>query len=245
MIKIIRDTTAAFLCGDFNMSEKIHVKLNNANANRPNNPLRIIYILIFLFIMSFVIWRIFFYKSPEEQLAAIEASLAIPDSENAAVYYNALCIELNFLMTLGELRRHAQSSYYLPWTRNSNPEGYATLRDSNRWIEKIIDISKIKEARFSIYSHDIISIDETSMYIRDIAYILSWAGAYDLGNGRIDSALDKFISQIRISFHLNQQPLRTPKLVGTAIEAVGLRNIRNITMCADITEEQLLYFGYF
>lgn len=222
------------------MSEEIQAKLNNANANRPNNLLRIIYILIFLFIMSFVTWRVFFYKSPQEQLAAIEKSLAIPDSENAAIYYNTFLTDSNNIAILNNLKSYLPAiTNYTPWQSDNDPNGSAMLKRYDLFIKNIMDISKIHEARFSFSINDFLS-NRISSYLRNTTVILSWVGANDIRDGRIDEAINKFSSQILIACHLNQQPMRIYKQVGIGIESVGLKNIRDITMCADITEEQLL-----
>lgn len=222
------------------MSEKIQSKQIDVVSERPNKYLRRTYTLLLLLVISLFIWRIFCYKSPQEQLMEIEAFRAIPDSENAAIYYNKLITDSNNFAVFNELRSHAPPSYYLPWKSNSDPEGSAILRKNRLWIDKLIDTSKIKDARFSIYPEYIFGYG-MEKYIREASFILSWAGANDLGENRIDQAMDKFTSITRISFHLYQQPVRTYNLSGTAIEAVGLRNIRDITMCRDITKEQLMF----
>jgi hypothetical protein len=194
---------------------------------------------VFIVIIScFHAYRHFFYQSVNKQLAEIEASRAIPDSENAAVYYNNFFADQNNISILDELGSYAQSSHCLPWPSDSDPIGAATLKKDQQAIEKLIDISKIKEARFPI-DYDSFN-NEISFGMRKITFILSWAGANDLGDGRINEAISKFTAQVRIACHLNQQPVTMYKQIGVAIESVGLRNIRDLTMYENITKEQLI-----
>jgi len=195
--------------------------------------------LCFVFILFFILYKSFFYTSAEEQLAAIEASRAIPDSENAAVYYNMFLTDSNNIAVLDELfNNYAQASHYLPWKSDSNPEGSAILQEHHLFFENFAEISKIPKARISFDSSDFLN-KRIYVYFRKIAFILSWAGANDIGDGRIDEAINKFTSQVMIGCHLNQQPVKINKQVGIAIESVGLKNIRDLTMYEDITKEQL------
>jgi hypothetical protein len=212
---------------------------NTKNSKGSKKSKRYILLSIVVFILIFLILKTFFYKSAQEQLAEIEASLAIPESENAAAYYNMFFTDSNNIAILDELfSSYSQASYYLPWTSNSDPKGSAALGKNKGFIEIFIEISKINEARFPIIT-DNFNKNNILSCIRVITFILSWAGANDLGDGRIDEAMDKFISQVMIGNHLNQQPVRIYKEVGVAIESVGLRNIRDLTMNKDITIEQL------
>ena len=220
------------------MPEKNHKQKETKISERPNKLLKLIFAFLFLIIISFVLLRIFFYKTPQEQLAAIEASLAIPDSENAVVYYNTFFADSNNIAILDELWSHSPASNYQPWQSESDHEGSAIFRKNHMFFENFIGISKIPEARFSFDFYDFLN-NRISSHLRNITFVLSRAGANDIGDGRIDEAIKKFTSQIMIACHLNQQPMRIYKQVGVAIESVGLGNIRDITMHDNITREQL------
>ncbi|MBN2588235.1 MAG: hypothetical protein JXA96_00100 [Sedimentisphaerales bacterium] len=216
---------------------------NTENAEYSKKPKKYFLLAISIclaFIPCSILFKTIFYKSPEEQLAAIEASLAIPNSENAAIYYNAFLTDSNNIAILNNLKSYLPAiTNYTPWQSDNDPNGSVMLRKYNLFIKNIVEISKIPEARFSFNINDFLS-NRIYSYLRNITVILSWAGANDIGDGRIDEAINKFISQVLIAGHLNQQPMRIYKQVGIGIESVGLKNIRDITMYKDITEEQLL-----
>ena len=48
-----------------------------------------------LIVIALLVYRHLDYRSIDERLAAIEASLAIPDSENAAIFYGQLLKDPN------------------------------------------------------------------------------------------------------------------------------------------------------
>jgi hypothetical protein len=212
---------------------------NTENTKGSKKSKKYILLSIAVIILIFLLFRFLFYKSAEEQLAEIEASRTIPDSKNAAVYYNMFFTDSNNIAILDVLfSSYSQASHYLPWTSNSDQKGSAALKKNKEFFNKFIEISKINEARFPIITDDF-NRNNILSNIRVITFILAWAGANDLGDGRIDEAMNKFISQAMIGCHLNQQPVRIYKEVGVAIDAVGLKNIRDLTMNKDITIEQL------
>ena len=75
--------------------------------------------------------------------------------------------------------------------------------------------------------------------MRKVTFILSWAAANDLAEGRIDAAYSKYRCQLKLAYHLQQQPAAYYRLVAIAIEAVALGNIKRAVMWDEITPEQL------
>ena len=157
------------------MAEEKSTNTNDkARDKRSKKYFLLIVSILIIGTFIFLLCRSLFYKSAEEQLAAIEASRTIPDSENAAVYYNIFLTDSNNTAILEELfNSYAQASYYLPWQSNSNPEASAILIKYHLFFERFIEISKIPDARFSFDFYDFLN-NRISSYLRNITFILSW-----------------------------------------------------------------------
>ena len=84
---------------------RMRINMNRINRDsekaeipdRPKKTFRLIIVFFILFLMAMLLWRLFFYKSVDEQLKEIQAAYAIPNSENAAVYYRIFFSEPNNL----------------------------------------------------------------------------------------------------------------------------------------------------
>ena len=177
--------------------------------------------------------------SIDEQLAAIDAELAIPHSENAAVYYRKFLTDPNNEAILYDLSDYAPSSYSEPWVDTEHPELATKLKKHRTFMQTLIDISEMQQARFPV---DIAPGPDSWQMVRDmrkVIFVLSWAGANDLGEGRINAAYDKYRCQMQLARHFSQQPGTFHKIVGIAFEAVAHTNIKIALMYDQITHEQL------
>lgn len=209
------------------------------STKRSKKRLWIIFIFFFALILNLLFWRFFFYQSVDEQLAAIEASRTIPDSENAAFYYRQFFNKPNNISALEDLSSYTPSATREPWHDSEFPELATLLKTNQQLLQTLVDISQMQEARFQIYPDPMSDSNSMSALIRRATFILSWAAANDLAEGRIDEALSKIRCQIHLACHLEQHPVSIYRLVGIAIEAVGLHNIRVAVMRGELTQEQL------
>ena len=191
-------------------------------------------------IVCFLAWqsRLWDFRSIDEKLAAIDAELAIPDSENAAVYYTRLLTDPNNASALDDLSSYTPSAHIEPWDGSEHPELAALLKTHSTFIQTLLDISEMQEARFPIYP-DTSSSSFTLADMRRVTFILSWAAANDLAEGRIDAAYSKYRCQLKFARQIYQQPATLYRYVGIAIEAVAHGNIKMAVMQDDITQDQL------
>jgi hypothetical protein len=225
------------------MPEQNQKQQDKEFSKRPNIFLRVIYALLFLLIISLVIWRFFFYKSVQEQFAAIEASRTIPDSENAAIIYNQLIenynvSDLNPVFSAQDVHNITISR---PWTSHEYPEVAKWLEDNNEILEKIIQASKYEKCIFpiAISSPKDMDIISTRLYtFQHLSYWIFRSANNDFGEGRTDQALEKYICCILMGRHFRQQPIATIFLIGISMETNGLQKVRYLIMNEDITEEQ-------
>jgi len=179
------------------------------------------------------------FQSVDERLAAIDAELAIPDSENAAVYLEKFLTDPGNAATLDDLSDLSPSAYVEPWTSSDNPELAAELKKHGAFMQKLRDVFQMQKARFPAYPNPADGQWQMLNDMRRVTFILSSAAANDLAEGRIDAAFSKYRCQMQLARHLEQQPATLYKLVGVAIEAVALGNIRKAVMWDEIEPEQL------
>jgi hypothetical protein len=179
------------------------------------------------------------FRSVDEKLAAIDAELAIADSENAAVYCKRFLTDPNNAAILDDLSGFSPSAYVEPWASSEHPELAAALTRHQAFIQKLSGIFQMQKARFPVYPSQ---NDDSWQILRDmrrVTFILSWAAANDLAEGRAEAAYGKYRCQVQLARQLEQQPAMLYSLVGIAIEAVAFGNIRKAVMRDDTSTEQL------
>ena len=258
------------------MSEEIS---QNKKTDNAKHHLRHLWAhLLVVFIVAIVccfIWQkcLWNFRSVDEQLAAIEAARAIPDSENAAVfytrfftdpnnastlddiysyvdravrdaenavvYYTRLFMNLNITSTLDYFYSYTPSAYCAPWLGSEQPQLTAKLKTHRTFIQTLLNISEMQEARFPVYPSSGSDSFGVLKGLRKAVCVLSWAAVNDLAEGRIDAAYSKYQCQLKLARHLEQQPAMHYRNVGIAIEAVASVDIRRAAMQDDITTEQL------
>ena len=198
-------------------------------------------VILVVTIVCCFIWQKHLWNlgSIDERLAAIDAELAIPDFENAAVYYRRFFTDPKNEAILYDLSDYAPSAYCEPWADIEHPELAAMLKKHRTFIQTLLDISEMQQARFPVYPSRSSTSWQMLPDMRRVTFILSWATANDLAEGRIDAAYSKYRCQLKLAYHLQQQPATYYRLVGIAIEAVALGNIRRAVMRDEITQGQL------
>jgi len=144
--------------------------------------------------------------SIDEQLAAINSELAIPDSENAAVNYRRFFTDPNNAAILYDLSDQTPSAYCEPWADIEHPELAAKLKKHRTFMQKLLDISEMQKAHFPVYCSPGSISYQMLPDMRRVTFILSWAAANDLAEGRIDAAYGKYRCQLKLAYHLQQQP---------------------------------------
>jgi hypothetical protein len=192
-------------------------------------------------IICFLAWQSCLWNSTsiDKQLAAIEASIAIPDAENAAVYYTRFLTDPNNGSILDDLAGYSPSAYCEPWAGSEYPELAAELKTYNTFIQTLLDISDMPRARFSIYPDPGSDSAQMLADMRKVTFVLSWAAANDLAEGRIEAGFRKHQCQLKLACHLQQQPATYYRLLGIAIEAAAFGNIKRAVIQDDVTPEQL------
>jgi hypothetical protein len=221
---------------------------NKQKKTKKRTIKRIFFIAVVLAVSVFVCCFFSYYRqsqSIDEELAVIEAARVIPDSQNAATIYNQLLEDYDEGKIAFYFPVPDPNSEYLtrikPWSRDDYYELADWLQTQQPIIAKLLEASKIEKCCFSIdtelggYGNNI----DRLAPIRQWAFLLVRAANHDIAQGKMDSALEKYISVIRIGRHECQQPVVIDYLVGTAIEQVALRAIARLII-EDNPSEPLL-----
>jgi len=187
-----------------------------------------------LVIITVLAYRHNDYQSIDERLAVIEASLAIPDSENAAILYDKLLQNPDALIKdhselLGQDVVATRSQY---WTKENYPKLAILIKDHQWLINELMKIKQFEKCRFPLVVEPYrrIQVKRIST-MRKWAFLLSQAANNDVGEGRIDDAVAKWQCLIQIGKHLRQQSQLIEYLVGMAIESMGI--MRTISFLAE------------
>ncbi len=179
----------------------------------------------------------------DKELAALEAKRAIPDDQNAALIYDRLLEEYdpnNFYPDFwnDELDELTYSQY---WSSKDHLELAKWIKSQQYIIDKLMLASTKDECQYQIHYDTVGLMKEMERLnpIRRWAQLLVQAGNNDLGDGRIDEALAKYIVMINMSKHIYQQGPLIEQLVALAIEALGNAQIIRFVVTGDATGEHL------
>lgn len=176
-----------------------------------------------------LLWSRWNSNSVDERLAAIEAARAIPDSQNAATIYNQLMQDPNATSLLdtrpGFLDDDSDNlTFRQPWSGKDYPELAVWIKEQQDTISTLLEASKFDKCRFPIAIDPVQRSQPSQPYraMRKWTFLLRRAANNDIGEGRIDDAIEKWRCLLQMSNHLRQQPLFVEYLVAMAIEAVAL-----------------------
>ena len=239
---------------DPKMTEQSRDNENNVKAERSKKHSRIIFVVIFTFLLSVCLWKIFYHQSADEnigaisadeKLAAIEATRAIPDSENAALIYNRLLQDPNASSLTSNLPESIDNTsfhqaLYKPWLNSEYPELAAWIKQHQYVTDTLLKAAQFEKCRFPI----IIDITDTSQIdraapMRQWAFFLSFAANNDLAENRTDSAIAKWRTIIQMGHHLSQQPTIIDQILAHGIGRIALENIARFVINGNATEQSL------
>jgi hypothetical protein len=189
-------------------------------------------------------WRPYTF---DKELAALNAKYAVPDSENAAMIYNELFQNHNEVTFWDNLPVDEQQKLPMrePWLSKDHPQIAEWLKDQQKTIDTLIEISRIEKCRFPITAGFIEpEYMKYSPKMRGCAFLLVSAANNDIAEGRIDTALEKWLCLIQMGKHLRQQPTLSDTLVGIAIEALATNQFNKFIVTSDATEERLSFIEH-
>lgn len=185
-------------------------------------------------------WRPYTF---DEELAALEAKYAIPDEENAALIYNQLLENYNEYTCRTDVANDVLSKLPMrePWSSKDHPKLAEWLQKQQVKIAKLLEASKKQKCRFPIAA-DSVALSQHMQILTQIRHwnlLLITAASNDIGEGRIEQALENQIVVLQMASHLYQQPILVDLLVGMAIEALAIGQFKEFIIDGNATEEHL------
>lgn len=181
----------------------------------------------------------------DKELAAIEAKRAIPDSENAARIYDTILEDYGRNAMYPDFFDHELYRLTLsePWSSEDYPKLAEWLESKRELINTLIEVSRIEKCRFPM----VVTTGPTSLkgkmdrlpMIRQGAKLLIRAANNDLGEGRIDQAIEKNLTVLGMGKHQRQQPMLVDLLSAIAIEALAIHQFNRFVITGGAEEEHL------
>lgn len=228
------------------MSEDTKKDRKNDKTKRQTwHLLAVLFIVFIVAIVCCSIWqkRLWNLGSIDEQLAAIEAARAIPESENAGVAYRKLAedhLPLPNYPTVVD-RQALSLTVKKPWLSEDYPKLAAWLDERQDLISKLLDISKMEKCRLAIPSdrQQMSYFANPVRQMRGWAYLLVRSANMDAAEGRIDAAIEKYTCVLRMASHLYEQPVLTYYNNGVAKESLALDAMKELITQTELTEKHL------
>lgn len=177
----------------------------------------------------------------EKELAALEAKYKIPDEQNAAVIYNQLLEKYDsndFEPNLSDpnIYRITRSQF---WKDDEYPEVLKWLKGHEDTIQTLMEVAKREKCWFR-NKPDILHVGENMERLsafRKWAYLLLQSANNDIGQSRVENALEKYLSLLRISCHLRQQATLVDYLVSLSIETLAEKQLNKFIVTENVKKE--------
>ncbi len=195
-------------------------------------PIMLLIAFALVMAIAIVVWMQPRGPSPAEQLAAIDATRAVPDANNAAIaYMDLLNVYVDDDIPGGS--KHYTRTLNDPWCDADAPDVSAWLKSYEPVMQQLETASRIPDFVIPIHeSHDRLptiidkptSIGYSSAFIelvsgvRQWGYLLRRSAFNDLGEGRVLSAVEKAQTCLRMGRHLRGQPDYLCFSLGEALE---------------------------
>lgn len=182
--------------------------------------------------------------SVDRQIAEVEAARAVPDSENAAVLYRQFFEDFGFpeqsVSSIVTPQADTDTARK-PWRSSDHPELVALIEENHEVIARLIEITKTEKCCFPLpLTEEALSSPTNPMSeMRSWLFFLSRAMNNDIGEGRIEAAIEKYACILRMVGHLYQQPVIMHQLVGIAIEAYPTTMAARLIVEGDMSDARL------
>ncbi|MHC4478706.1 MAG: hypothetical protein ACYTEL_23985 [Planctomycetota bacterium] len=172
-------------------------------------------------------WDTYTFK---DELAAIEAKRTVPDAENAAILYESLLGPIDPDANECEFFLDQCPVFRGPWRQAEYPRVSQYLEANADLLEELVVICRSQKCRFEVPAQYLADSSQRYPKLRLCARLLVAAGNRDIGEGRIDSGLEKYLSVLRMAGHCRQQPTRMGFYSGGHIEGLALGPIIKFTV---------------
>lgn len=179
----------------------------------------------------------------DEELAAIEARRAVPDTENAAPRYESVFSRMdmddepNFVFSSASSIR--SELWKGLWKSNDYPQAAAWFDLQSSTIDGLLEIGKMEKCRWPVQADMFDEYTVPYEKLRRCLLLLLAAGNRDLGENRVTAALTKYFCTLRIADHIHQQPSTVDSMTSFGCERDGLRMIRYVLVQSPLSDEDV------
>jgi len=195
-------------------------------------------------------WSMRNSKSLDEQLAAIEAARAIPDSENAAVIYYQLATSGGRAGARpGYSGARDTFKFIRPWRGKDYPKVAAWLEDQQNVIGELLKASKFEKYRFKDFVEPgkVMMTTGPGQLYRIVRYDISdrWrdllicALSNDVAEGRKAAAIEKHLCLMQMANHQRQDTDLFEFADGVATEMMALLATASFIVEGSVAQEDL------
>jgi hypothetical protein len=224
-----------------------------------------IWLTVASIVIAFIVW-VFLPDDTEgwrpytfdKELVAMEAKRSVSTEDNAAAIYNQLLESYDPNSFDKDFLSWDNKDLILLafWKSKDYPEVASWLQTHQQIIDQLMLACKKNECRFPIAGNlsatelkppsnfkDVTgfwwSSYERLAPMRRLAELLIISANNDIAEGRIDQAIEKYITTLQMAKHLYQQPAPMDLLVGIAINLQGLDQINKYVVTGDANNEHL------
>ena len=199
-------------------------------------------------VLTIVIWILFPENNTgwrpytlDKEIAELEAKYKIPDEENAAFEYYKIFENLNLDVNQPEYFLTSEPcSHDEFWLAEDHPEMAEWMKSQQNIIENVISISKIPKCIIPPnFYEDRFNFTNDLANIRHCVFLLISSANNDIAEGRINDALEKYITCFRIANQIHQFPSFTHVLVSWAIKEKTSTPLIKIIVEEELNPEQL------
>ncbi|NLH44359.1 MAG: hypothetical protein GX448_21170 [Planctomycetes bacterium] len=176
----------------------------------------------------------------DDTLAAIEAERAVPDAQNAARRYDEAFAsadmddEPNFIFCGSSLQDEIGER---PWTRDDHPRASEWLDSQSRLIEELLATGRMGKCRWPVQADRCDAYTVPYRGLSRSVLLLVAAGNRDLGEGRTEEALSKYLCILAIADHRHQQPSEIDFFVAFSYERVSMERFRLMLVQGDLSDD--------
>lgn len=178
----------------------------------------------------------------DDKLASMEAKRAVPDQDNAAIRYQSLFAAIDINDYPGSFLRkdgHIRDEFKAPWKGSDYPEVSQWLDSHTDTLEELQTIGNMEKCRWPI---QVKVCDEYTVPYKPLPYcwsLLIAASNRDLGENKLQKAIEKSLCLLRMAEHLYQQTHLLDLHNGFDHEEAALEIIRGVLVESELSQKDI------
>jgi hypothetical protein len=195
----------------------------------------IVIVIIWVFLPDKGNWRPYSF---DYEFNGIKATRAVPDNENAALIYQRLTVEFNDSNAPSFFNDGNSPSTRVQWKGIEHPETAAFIDARQNIVTEVMMASNMDKCVFPLWKNQLDMPTENFDRMRHIASLLLSSANRDMGEYRIDEALEKYKCLVRMGRHIQSQPSFMQLMVGEAIERMAYTQLASVVIDSNLSRTQ-------